>query len=255
MRERAIKALLWLYERAVKLGLLEHPLTRRAFEAVYLLYKRLLEAGPVSRLRDLVPAGTTAIDVGANIGFFALRFGRWVGPGGRVIAIEPESRNADSLRRRVARAHLEEVVECVEAAASDRPGEVRLALNPLHPGDHRIAESGEPVRAVTVDELAAGSDRKVSLLKIDVQGAEAMVLAGARLVLEEQRPAVFVELDDDALRSLGSSAEELIASVVGLGYTAHALTRNGIGPPEPVERLVAKSAAGSYSDVLFLPEA
>jgi hypothetical protein len=81
------------------------------------------------------------------------------------------------------------------------------------------------------------------------------VLAGARLVLEEQRPAVFVELDDDALRSLGSSAEELIASVVGLGYTAHALTRNGIGPPEPVERLVAKSAAGSYSDVLFLPEA
>jgi FkbM family methyltransferase len=252
MKDRLVGWLLGFYERAVKAGLLDHPWARRAFEAVYLAYKRLLEAGPTSKLRDLVEPGTTVIDVGANIGFFSIKFVRWVGSGGKVIAIEPESRNVDSLRRRVGRAKLGAVVECVQAVAAAEPGELRLALNPTHPGDHRIAAVGEPVRALTIDELTEGSPRTVSLVKIDVQGAEMMVLSGARRVMAADRPALFIEVDDEALRGFGSSAEELIGTVLELGYRAHTLTRQGISPAMSTEALVAKSAGGSYSDVLFL---
>jgi FkbM family methyltransferase len=253
VKDRLVHRLLRLYERAVKAGLLDRPWARRAFESVYLAYKRLLEAGPTSKLRDLIEPGTTVIDVGANIGFFSLKFGRWAGPSGQVIAIEPESRNMNSLRRRVGRANLGSIVECVQAAAAGEPGELRLALNPTHPGDHRLAAAGEPVRAVTLDQLTDGSLRRVSLIKIDVQGAEMMVLLGARRLLAADRPALFVEVDDEALRGFDSSAEELIETVLGLGYSAHTLTRRGIGPSTSAEALLANSAGGSYSDVLFLP--
>ena len=252
MRARAVGGLVWLYDRTAKGGLLDRPLPRRAFESAYLAYKHLIEAGPVARLQSVVAPGSTVIDVGANIGFFTLRFGRWVEPGGHVIAIEPESRNMATLRRRVRRACLERVVDCVQAAAADRPGELRLAVNPAHPGDHRIADDGEPVRAVTIDELAAGDPRRVTLVKIDVQGAEMLVLAGAKGVIERHRPAIFVEIADWALERFGSSGGELIEALTDLGYAGHMLTRRGIGAAEPPEALTAKSAQG-YIDVLFLP--
>jgi FkbM family methyltransferase len=252
LRQRLVGALLRLYERAVKAGLLERPWTRRAFESVYLTYKRLLEAGPTAKLGDLIEPGSAAIDVGANIGYFSLRFGRWVGAGGRVIAIEPEVRNVESLRRRVERAGLAGTVECIQAVAAEQPGELRLAVNPTHPGDHQIAAEGEPVRAVTLNGLIEGETRPVSLIKIDVQGAESMVLAGARAVLEKDRPALFVEVDDEGLRGFGSSARELFETLAGLGYEPHRLTRGGIEPVPDTEALLAQAAGGSYTDVLFL---
>lgn len=253
MRARIIGALLAVYGRAAASGFLDRPLARRAFESAYLGYKRLIEAGHVNQLRSVIEPGSTVIDVGANIGFFALKFGRWVGPGGRVIAIEPEGRNIATLRRRVRRARLETVIECVEAAAADRPGEVKLAVNPAHPGDHRLANEGALVRAVTIDELTSGDSRNVALVKIDVQGAEMLVLAGARRVIETHHPAIFVEVDDSALEQFGSSGNELIENLGAQGYTGHVLTGRGI-EAATAPTLTTKSIDG-YIDVLFLPEA
>jgi FkbM family methyltransferase len=253
MREQIVASLLSLYERASKTGLLDNRPARRAFESAYLGYKLLIEAGPVGHLQSVVVPGSTVIDAGANIGFFALRFGRWVGPGGRVVAIEPERRNMATLHRRVRRARLESVVECVHAAAADRPGELRLAVDLAHPGGHRLAKDGEPVSAVTIDQITAGDSRRVSLVKIDVQGAEKLVLTGARHVIETHRPAVFIEIDDAALGQFGSSGSELIEVFESLGYTGHTLTRWGIAAVDAPDALAAKSA-DSYIDVLFLPE-
>jgi FkbM family methyltransferase len=254
MNDRFVSALVRLYDRVASAGMLDRPRPRRAFESAYLAYKSLIEAGPVDSLRELVEHGSTVVDVGANIGFFSLRFARWVGPAGRVIAIEPEARNIDSLRRRVERAGLSNIVTCVQAAAADRPGQLRLALNPGHPGDHHLAGDGEPVTAITLDELVANDPHPLALIKIDVQGAEAMVLAGARGVLETHRPALFIEIHEPSLARLGSSPRELIDALIALGYRGHMLTRRGVGSCQDPEELVARSAAG-YIDVLFLPGA
>lgn len=252
MKHRIVSALLALYERLYRSGLLSRPRARRAFESAYLGYKSLLEAGPVGQLRTVVPAGSAVVDVGANIGFFSLKFARWVGPAGRVIAIEPEGVNARTLRRRVERARLQDVVTVVEAAASDAPGSVSFVRNPLHPGDHHIGPGGAPLRAVTLDELTGGEAHRVSLVKVDVQGAEMMVLAGASRILADQRPALFLEIDDEGLAEFGSSARDLLAKLTALGYTGHRLTRRGIGPGETVAELEALTADG-YIDLLFLP--
>src|SRR5260370_40368150 len=88
-RDSAVK----LFGLVAKFGLQRFPGFNRVFLALYPIYKKYFEAGPIDRLREFVPAGTLVIDVGANVGFFSLRFARWVGDGGKVIAIEPEDKN------------------------------------------------------------------------------------------------------------------------------------------------------------------
>jgi FkbM family methyltransferase len=250
MRQRAVSSLIDVYERVVNTGILDRPRAQQAFEAVYLGYKQLLEAGPVGGLERCVEDGTTVLDLGANIGFFSVRFGRWVGPTGRVVAIEPEQRNLASLRRRIARAGLERVVECVAAAAADTPGELRLARTPSHPGDHHLAPDGDPVRAVTVDELTASDPRRLSLIKIDVQGAEALAVAGAHRAIERHRPALFIEIDGPSLSRMGSSPAQLVETMSSLGYQPRELTSRGPGRERDTGELIAAAQDG-YIDTLF----
>jgi FkbM family methyltransferase len=253
MRRSATQALVGLYGWIERSGALERPWARRVFEWAYLAYKQLLEAGPVDALRSCVPTRSTVIDVGANIGFFTARFARWTGPGGRVIAIEPEALNRASLEARVRRAGLSGIVECVAAAAADRVGELRLALTPGHIGDHHLAEEGEPVPAVTLDALTADDERPVSLVKIDVQGAEMLVLAGAQQTIAAHKPAIYVEVDGPSLARMGSSPRELIDAIVTLGYRPYLLSRKGPVPAGGLEELAAR-AAERYVDVLFQAE-
>jgi hypothetical protein len=46
------------------------PIFESAFLALYVVYKKYFEAGPIDRLREFVPSGSLVIEVGANVGFF-----------------------------------------------------------------------------------------------------------------------------------------------------------------------------------------
>jgi len=177
--------LIGLYRLVKATGGLDTAWGRGIFEASYQFYKDRLEAGPIRMLRPCVRPKTFVIDVGANIGFFTRQFATWVSDGGRVIAVEPEAVNYARLQHAIAAAGLTDVVETVQAAVAERTGEGLLEVNPAHPGDHRLGTKGIPVAMTTIDDLL--TDRgwpEVSLIKVDVQGAEARVLAGARRTLE-----------------------------------------------------------------------
>lgn len=254
MNRRFQAILLGLYRRSVAAGLWSLPGARRLFEILYLTYKRFFEARDLRALRPYVTPGSTVIDVGANIGFFALQFAKWTGPGGRVIALEPEAVNFASLRRQIARRGLDSVVDAIAAAAAETTGPQHLALNPYHPGDHRLAESGLTIDGVCLDDLIRdGGCPAVSLIKIDVQGAEMRVLAGATEILEKYRPALFVEVDDDALASMGSSARQLFADLDGRGYSIHRFADRALSPPlSPADAEMAQRASEGYLDFMFL---
>lgn len=255
MREFLQGGLFRAYRAAVDAGFLKTAVGVRLYESAYSLYKGRLEAPWAGLLRPFVPAGSTAVDVGANIGFFTRRFARWVGPEGRVVAIEPEPANFERLRRRLESSGLGKVVLLHLAAAAEREGEAFLSLNPYHPGDHRLGESGLPVRTVTLDALLARADLPpVSLIKIDVQGAEAKVIEGARKLLTERRPALCVEVDDSALRQQGSSCAELLGKLRAFGYRIRRLEPRSISEPISEEEAVrAASRPGTYGDYLFVP--
>jgi FkbM family methyltransferase len=243
--------LLSLHRRSRQSRFLRSAMGRRLFENAYLAYKVLLEAGPVGRLRVYVTPNSTAIDVGANIGMFTLRFADWVGDHGRVIAIEPEAENFTSLRRRIDASGNAVRITAIQAVAAEAAGVLYLDVNPDHPGDHKIAQQGLATAAVTLDGLSAEHGEPiVSLIKIDVQGAEMRVLRGAIGILQRCRPALFIEVDDAALRKQASSAPELFNHLSSLGYRAYRLRRFGSAKTIAA----ADIGAGNYQDVLFLDD-
>ena len=251
VRDFAVK----LFGLTAKLGLQRLPFFNRTFLALYQLYKRFFEAGPIDRLREFVPEGSLAIDVGANVGFFSLRFARWVGDRGKVIAIEPEQRNYASLVRAVERRGFSSRIEALQAVAAATRGEILLEINPLHPADHKISRDGTglPVRAVTLDQLVQGkSGPRPALVKIDVQGAEMMVLKGAGGILRQAAPALFIELQEAGLNSFGSSIAEILGYLSGYGYEPYWLARSGPHRKTDAPEIHAMASRSGYVDVLFL---
>jgi FkbM family methyltransferase len=151
-------------------------------------------------------------DVGAHIGIHSLVAAR---VGARVVAFEPAPDSAARLRAAAAENGL--AVEVVEAALGKEEGEIGLFADPRYDradaGVRSLAGSGPQVataRATTLD--ACGLDR-LDVLKVDVEGAEAAVLEGARDTLTRLRPrAVIVE-------SKGHGHADRVRSVLlGCGY-------------------------------------
>lgn len=253
MRSRLQAGLIRTYQLIDATGLLSTTFGEWAFRSAYTGYKRFIEAGHLWPLRPLVSPGTSVIDVGANLGFFTLEFARWVRDGGKVIAIEPEAVNYGRLCRAVAGAGMTHLVDTVQAAAAETSGEVGLIVNRRHPGDHRIGDSGVRVPAVTIDDLlAARGWPRVSLVKIDVQGSESRVLAGADETLRSLHPALFIEVCDEALQMSRSSAERLLGGLYDRGYSAYRTAREGIVGPMTDSQALGETRKEHYVDLLFL---
>jgi FkbM family methyltransferase len=145
------------------------------------------EAQESAFVRSWLKPGMSFVDVGANWGLFSLLAAKLVGQSGKVIALEPDPRVFLKLKSNIERNHLEQV-RGFQAAAADRETELVLAG---HDGVHqnsgmsRLVESGGassltftvPSRRLDLLLDEAGLDT-VDLLKMDVEGAEHMVLAG-----------------------------------------------------------------------------
>ena len=165
----------------------------------------------------LLRLGDTCVDVGANIGTTVIPAALAVGPTGRVWALEAHPRIARFLAENLALNQLTNV-ELRACAADAAPGTITLSdiasddMNAIVNG----ATRGVTVEAHRLDDIVAG-DAPIALLKIDVEGAELRVLAGAPRVLA-RAAAVYVEVGDAMLRLLGGSAAELVAQLRAAGF-------------------------------------
>jgi FkbM family methyltransferase len=176
----------------------------------------------------LLAPGQTFVDVGAHWGYFSLLAAEKVGPRGRVVAIEADPRIFDILQRSVALntfANLSPVF----VAASDREGEMVLQGFSESDDNWGISSVAGPAqgREFTVhaepldrvlDRLGVGT---VDLLKMDIEGAEWLALQGVRAGLGANRyRRILLEVHPIQLRSLGSSAEQVLQFLRSFGYRA-----------------------------------
>jgi FkbM family methyltransferase len=139
-----------------------------------------------------VAAGDIVYDVGANVGFYTLLASVLVGPTGHVVAVEPFPRNVSYLRRHLTLNGVTNVI-LVEGAAYDRGGVVRITGGP-DSSQIRVDEDGAlSVRSFALDDLIFHDGLPApTAMKIDVEGAEGAVLRGARRLLTEHRPLIFL---------------------------------------------------------------
>lgn len=140
-------------------------------------------------LASLVRPGMRVADVGANIGYLLLYLARLAGPEGEILAFEPEPDNLVELGRNVRRNALDNVeVFPTAVGAADGTVSLRTGLNGT------VAQDGTGEVEVPLRALDSALDRRIDFLKIDVEGYEGQVLAGAERVLFEDRPVLFVEV-------------------------------------------------------------
>lgn len=160
----------------------------------------LREAGEFARaeyllLSELLRAGEAFIDVGANLGAICLPIAR-DHPDVSVVAVEANRPMANLLAANALTNRLTNV-DVHQAAAGRAPGIVKFPLVPLNAvGNHGAVGfdlTDRPMRSVrmlTIDQLAT---RRLSAIKIDVEGHELEVLAGATETLERLRPTLLIE--------------------------------------------------------------
>ncbi|MCH2135773.1 MAG: FkbM family methyltransferase [Phycisphaerales bacterium] len=179
------------------------------------------EPGSLKVLLDLLPEGGTFIDVGAHVGLFTLPAARKVGPGGRVIAFEPDPDNRAMLEANIERNGFSDVVEVVAAAVSSQTGTATLHRSAWNSGDHRLLGAPRGRRGISVDVVALAdviADRalQVDAIKIDVQGAEARVLQG--LGQPDPLPALLMEYSPSMMVDAGDDPQGLLAALEAGGW-------------------------------------
>lgn len=215
-------------------------------------------------LKWLVPRTGLAVDIGANRGVYTWRLSRIAE---RVLAVEANPEYIPYLRR-IAPSK----VEVVNAAVSDRSGRTMLrvpregahrgGLGTVEPANLAVSADAEmhPIEARTLDDLT--SNRRVSFIKIDVEGHELAVLRGAAKVLESDRPCLLIESEDRhrplAVQTIFEYLHPL--NYVGLMLVGGTLTTTDGFSSEVHQRLVSESdlaagyrPAGYVNNFIFLP--
>lgn len=184
------------------------------------------EAPVQDALADRLNTGDVFYDVGANIGFFSLLAASCVGPTGRVYAFEPVAANA-ALIRKSAALNAIAMIDVFEEAVGDLCGEETLLLA-RNIGGASLASVGPPpdmrgeekVQVTTLDDaIVQRRLRPPSLVKIDVEGAEANVLAGMKQTLAQHHPILLLEFDDAEEAGLKQKSEVAEALLREANYT------------------------------------
>lgn len=167
--------------------------------------------------------GTVAYDIGAHIGYCTLVMSKYVSGSGTVIAIEADARNCALLRTNIA-TNGRHNVHVVESAVGERTGTIEFASFDGCSTVGRIRTDATPSDAVvstvpvtTIDDMVLNGHLPPRFIKIDVEGAETGVIAGALGVLAEHKPAIVAEL------RVGSTLEEVHDLLAPLGYSSRTL--------------------------------
>ena len=204
------------------------------------------EPATMKYLADQLKPGRVFVDVGANSGYFTLLAAGLVGPAGRVIAFEPNPSVRERLERNIDRNGFRDRVRVSPCALSDRSEEHVPLFVPEHDGFATLVPTlthahsylaGAPaidVRTSTFDDWIATSGLDVvSLVKIDVEGAEARVLAGMTASLAAgriERIVLETAWDSPAHRTLIAHGYvpvrlESVGPVDNIAYTARSNCR------------------------------
>jgi FkbM family methyltransferase len=185
----------------------------------------------VHLLHKLVERGTTAIDVGANVGGYTYALCHEVGTAGRVISIEPIADLARMLERATRRLSLP--VTVINCALSSKEGTASLFI-PIVNGRRRIGFAtleNRDSRGKTytvplkrLDDICKDVSGKISFIKIDVEGHELSVLQGATETLRRHRPNLLIEIEQ---RHSPIPIGRTLAWITDAGYRGEFLDSNG----------------------------
>jgi len=177
------------------------------------------------------------VNIGANVGFYAIFFARCFAKARRVVAIEPNPEAFELLQWNINTNGVSDRVECVRACIGEVPGQAEFAFVPgkseyssigriTHAGARGLVQQHVTVDVLPLTSVASGRALEPEIIFIDTEGAELLVLRGAKDLVMKFRPLLIFECEDELLRKFDHSSKMLHSYVDGLGYEV----RNALAP-------------------------
>lgn len=154
-------------------------------------------------IRDFVRPGMQVYDVGANIGYITLLFGRFVGKSGRVYAFEALPTNITRLSMNVDLNNMNEQVKIISSAVIDQSREVNFYLGPSDEMGKAEGSAGRfldknaeriVIPGISLDDFVYKQGNPApQIVKMDIEGGEVLALPGMKDLLVKQQPLLFLE--------------------------------------------------------------
>lgn len=169
------------------------------------------------------------VDVGANMGYFSLL---WAGvcASGRVVAYEASPRNINIFQTNIVRNSLQDRITLVPKAAGDRTGSVTFDVGPSDQTGWGGISNTTSSTTVTVPMVRLDEDlhdRRIQLLKIDVEGADTWVLFGCEDLLKKRNiQTIYFEQNKERMECLGIAPGEAQKFLNSVGYECHPISKD-----------------------------
>jgi FkbM family methyltransferase len=153
------------------------------------------------KILEFLKPGMMAYDIGAHAGFFTLIFSKVVGPSGKVYAFEPLPENIRFLRKHLELNKINNII-IEPVAVSNKNEEISFFKHSeTYKGNILNKESDTldniKVVSITIDQYTETSKQYPDFIKMDVEGAESMVLTGMAKLLETKKPILFIALHNE----------------------------------------------------------
>ena len=178
----------------------------------------------------LIKENFNIIDLGANIGSHTVLCAK-LALKGRVFSFEPQSLTYSLLQANIINNNCDNV-QTYNMAASNNTGDI-ISMDifsyygeQVNNGGLRVnIDNGMGDKAITIriDDLILP---KIDFLKIDIQGSEYIALKGMKNIINKDRPILFLEVEEQHLKSLGSSSKQLIELLLSYNYALYRIKTN-----------------------------
>jgi FkbM family methyltransferase len=210
--------------------------------------------------KKLVKRGDVVVDIGAHIGHYTLIAADLVGEDGKVFAFEPAPDNYAFLVKNVGVNRYNNVVT-VQKAVSNRCGTTKLLLNLRDTGQHAIHNGCEDrnslvIETVTLDGFFEDKEKRIDIIKMDVEGAEMLVLQGMSELLKRNSDLkIFTEFSATMLRRANSSPEEYLRQLISYGFKLFYINeKNETVEPLDIDKAMQIGADEKWTNLLCLRE-
>jgi len=209
-------------------------------------------------VKNEIKEGDVVLDIGANIGYYTLLFAKLVGKTGKVYAFEAESSNFEILKKNVHENDYKNVV-LEQKAVSDKPGIVKFYIGKDSNTENQLFKPNVKheeieVKSISIDGYFKELNPKIDFVKMDIQGAEPLVIEGMTKTIEENKDIkIMLEWWPDAIRKYGIDPEKHLTKLVNLGFKIFEIDdQNGKCINTDVKTLMKKYPNNELEDVNLL---
>ncbi len=228
---------------SIKLGNFLYKHAFVLYKPLYKVFKNKQDYFEIALLKKHIHKNDVVLDIGANIGFYAVILSDIVGSKGQVHCFEPDSQNFHHLIKNTL---IYQNIILNNKAVGSKTEKIKIYTSKNLNVDHRTYKPDVYDKEIEIDAISISDylnqNLKVDFIKMDIQGFEMQAIKGMQSILEKnQNIKLISEFWPYGLKKAGSSVSEYFNFLISNGFNCYLLEKNSLLKlnPEKVKTLEA----------------